>query len=560
MRKNLSLVCSLLVLLSVIATACAQPAPSPSAPATTAPAAAQPAAPAAAAPTTAPAAAITPGGTLTAGLFQEPPTMDPEASPSAVTFYILSSSAESLLYLDGDRNLKPWLAESWSVSPDAKEYTFKLRKDVTFQDGTPFNAAAVKWNFDRVVDPNYKAGSSLGNLTGYAGTQVIDDYTVKVTFKNPYAPFLLYAASGPLAMVSPTGTQKQGAEVNQKPITTGQFQITEYVPKDHVTMVRWDGYKRRAPWADHDGPAYLDKIIWKFIPENGTRAATLESGETQLISDVQAADVQRMKANKDVAIITKPWVGAPQQWLLSVTTPPTDDIRVRQAINLGIDRQAFLNTLFKDVATYPVGPLTASLFNDPALPKIEYDPAKAKALLDQAGWDTIGSDGIRTNKSGQKLTITLNAIDNGAGPQENVLLIQGQLRQIGIDLKLKVQARAPWYEDNYKCATNGPVMLWRAGDWDGLNPLYNSQYVGGNFNWSCINSPELDKLLAAGQAESDMAKRKAIYLQAEQYIANNFLYVPLYDELAVWGTRANYKGLIFNGYTYPIAANMYIAK
>jgi peptide/nickel transport system substrate-binding protein len=561
MSKNRIAVLSVVVLLSLVVTACA-PTPTPApvvAPA--APVAAQPtSAPAVAAATAVPAAAKpAQGGTLTAGLFQEPPTMDPEASPSAVTYYILSSAAESLVFLDGDRNFKPWLAESWEISSDAKVYTFKLRKDVTFQDGTPFNAAAVKWNFDRVVDPNYKPGGSLSALTGYDGTDVVDDFTVKVKFKNPYAPFMVYAAGGTLAMVSPTGTQKQGVEVNQKPILSGPYQITEYVAKDHVTMVRWDGYKRRAPWSDHDGPGYLDKMIWKFIPENATRAATVESGETQLISDVQSTDVQRMKTNKDITIWTKPWVGAPQQWLLTVTKAPTDDIKVRQAINLGIDRQAFLNTLFKDVASYPVGPLTKALLDDPTLPKIEFDQAKAKKLLDDAGWNTIGSDGIRT-KGGQRLEVVLNAIDNGAGPAENVLLIQGQLRQIGIDIKLKAQARAPWYEDNYKCLNNGPVMLWRSGDWDGLNPLYNSIYVGSNFNWSCIKSPELDKLLADGQKESDLVKRKAIYVEASKYILNNYLFVPLYDELAVWAMRSNYKGLQFNGFAYPIASDVYIQK
>ncbi len=138
------------------------------------------------------AAQPTQGGTLTIGLDQEPPTLDPGASPSAITFYITASAAESLLFLTSDHQFKPWLADSYSASADGKQFTFKLRQGVTFQDGTPFNAQAVKWNFDRIVDPKFKAGASLATLAGYDNTAVVDDSTVTVSFKNADAPFLTY--------------------------------------------------------------------------------------------------------------------------------------------------------------------------------------------------------------------------------------------------------------------------------------------------------------------------------------------------------------------------------
>src|SRR5215831_11661858 len=140
-----------------------------------------------------PAAAPSQGGTVTIGVDQEPPTMDPEASPSAITFYITSSTGETLLYVDQTRKIQPWLAQSYEVSEDARTFTFHLRNDVTFQDGTPFNSAAVKWNLDRVVDPNYKAGGALAQLSGYQGTDVPDDYTAVVRFKDSFVPFLTYA-------------------------------------------------------------------------------------------------------------------------------------------------------------------------------------------------------------------------------------------------------------------------------------------------------------------------------------------------------------------------------
>src|SRR5712664_4430674 len=143
-------------------------------------------------------AADTPG-TLVIGLDQEPPTLDPHASPSAVTFQIIASVTENLVYRGLDGKLVPWLAESWTSARDGRSVTFKLRRDVRFHDGTPFNAEAVRFNFDRIVDPKFKAGGARAALTTYAGSKVLDDYTLQVNFETPFAPFLNLAASGPLS-------------------------------------------------------------------------------------------------------------------------------------------------------------------------------------------------------------------------------------------------------------------------------------------------------------------------------------------------------------------------
>ena len=500
------------------------------------------------------------GAELVVGLDQEPPTMDPHASPSAITFYITNSTGESLLFLNGKRELQPWLAESWEVSEDGTAFTFKLRQDVTFQDGTPFNAEAVKWNFDRIVDPDYQAGSALSALAGYLGTEVVDEYTAKVSFEEPYAPFLTYAAGGTLAMVSPTATQAQGDDVNLTPVMTGPFKITEFVSKDHVTIERWTDYNRTSPWGAEQ-PGNVDKITFKFIPEAGTRVATLESGETQMATVIPAQDLPRLQDSEEISVVTVPWVGAPRIWLLNTTMAPTDDVRVRQAINFGIDREAIVNTLYKGTGTPAIGPLTAQMLDDQSLRDMyPYDPDKAKALLEEAGWTEIGSDGIRSNANGDRLAIVINSIDYGSGPFEIDQFIQAQMLALGIDATLKAQARPPWYEDNYNCATNGPIMFLRSGDWDGLWVLFSSTTVGGNFNWSCIADDEIDSLLQQGRSESDTDARRAIYLELEQKIMENALAAPLVDEYSVWASQAGVEGLMFDGFTYPILADVRVTQ
>src|SRR5262249_12451800 len=259
------------------------------------------------------------------------------------------------------------------------------------------NAAAVKWNFDRIVDPNYKAGGALLSLQGYAGSKVVDDSTVVVTFKEPYAPFLTYAAGATLALLSPKTTPTQGEAVNQKPVASGAFVVTEYSQKDHVTIVRNPEYNRRAPWSDHQGPAYLDRIIFKIIPESGTRVATLQSGETQMISalNAPAAVLSRLDREKNLRVERNPYPRAPQIWMLNVTMPPTNEVKVRQALNYGINRAAFAESVFKGLGKAACSPLTQAMLPAPELCKqYAYNPQKAAQLFEEAGWK-MGPNNIR---------------------------------------------------------------------------------------------------------------------------------------------------------------------
>jgi len=499
------------------------------------------------------------GGTLVLGLDQEPPTLDPHASPSAVTYQIIASVTESLLYRGPDGKLGPWLAESWTTSRDGRSVTFKLRRDVKFHDGTAFNAEAVKFNFDRIVDPKFKAGGSRASLAGYAGSKVLDEYTVQVTFETPYAPFLNAAAGGGLSMVSPKAVRESGDLVHTRPIGSGPFMIKEYVAKDHTTMVRNPAYTRKAPWSDRSGPAHLDAVFWKFIPEAGTRVTTLESGETQGIYLVPAQSLPRLEKNSAVRIEKMPWPGVPRIWLLNITKAPFDDVRVRRAVNYAIDKEAFLATVYKGTGLKAFAPLTAVMLDDPSLRQMyPHDPAKAQALLGEAGW-APGSDGIRT-KGGQRLEIVLNAIEYGGGPDPTAQLIQSSLRDVGVDVKIKAQARPPWYEDNYRCATHGPVMFLRSTDPDGLFALFHSSLVGSNFNWSCVKNTKLDEMLEQGRRESDPAKRRAIYLAIEKLALDDALTVPLVDELSVWAFRSPVTGVSYNFNAYPLLSDATIKR
>jgi peptide/nickel transport system substrate-binding protein len=236
-----------------------------------------------------------------------------------------------------------------------------------------------------------------------------------------------------------------------------------------------------------------------------------------------------------------------------------DDVRVRRAINYAVDKEAFVATVYKGIALKAFAPLTAVMLDDPALRQVyPHDPVAAQALLKEAGW-IPGADGIRA-KEGKRLEIVLNAIEYGGGTDPVVPLIQDSLREVGIDVKIKAQARPPWYEDNYRCATHGPVMFLRAIDPDGLYALFHSSLVGSNFNWSCVKNARLDDLLEQGRRESDPAKRRAIYLAIEKLALDEALTVPLVDDLSVWAFRTNVQGTKYNFNAYPVLSDAILRK
>ena len=507
------------------------------------------------------AAAPARGGTLTIGLDQEPPSLDPQASPSASTFVVDADVAESLLYEGPNGKIVPWLATAYQVSADGKVFTFTLEPNASFSDGAPVDAAAVKWNFDRVVNPGFKAGVSLTALNGYAGTTVVDDHTVRVAFSAPFAPFLTYLAGGWLALLSPKSTPGQGTAVGQRPVTSGPFTISEYVAGDHVALTRNAAYARRAPWSDHTGPPNLDRIVWRFIPEAGTRVTTVQTGETQMISfqSVPATMLTRLAADKNLRVDKTPYPGVPRIWLLNTRLAPTNELKVRQAIEYGVNRAALVDALYNGLATVACAPLTRYTLDDPSFCKTYgYDPKKAAQLLDEDGW-RMGPNNMRV-RDGKPLTVVFNSVNYGAGNFPEVELIQGQLLGLGIDAQIKSQARAPWFEDSLHCATNGPELFLRDPDMNGLFALFDSANIGGNFNFSCYANPDIDRLLAAGRATYDPGKRRAAYLGVERILLDQAVAVPLFDELAVYVSRSTVQGTKYNYSAYPVLSDVSMQK
>lgn len=502
------------------------------------------------------------GGTLVVGLDSQPTTMDPHASTAAISYLVASLNVtESLVYQQPDGKIVPWLATGYTMSPDGKTFTFSLRKDVTFSDGAPFNAEAVKWNLDRIVNPNFRAGGSANALVSYAGTTVVDNSTARVAFKEPYAPFLANAAVGVLAMLSPKTTPTQGADVNKRPIGSGAFTIAEYVAQDHITLTRHGAYARRGPWSDHQGPPYLDRIIWRTIPESNSRNVTVETGETQMIYlySSPGAALAQLKPNKALRIESRPFPGSSYFWWLNVKLPPTDDLQVRRALSYAINRNAIVTSVYKGLDVVGCGLLSQSLLKDiAACTYYPYNPAKAAQLLEEDGWK-LSPNNVRM-KGGKPLSLIIHSLNYGGGNFPEVELVQGQLLGLGIDAKIKADAGPAWNEENYRCSTNMGSIFLRTNDPDALYALFDSATIGSNFNWSCYANRDVDALLQEGRAQLDPAKRRAVYLKLQHLLLDQAVAIPLMDKLSVWAIRESVKGITYNYSTYPALSDAYIQK
>jgi peptide/nickel transport system substrate-binding protein len=368
--------------------------------------------------------------------------LDPHIHTSSELGIPLTSVYDTLVYMTTDNRFVPGLAESWTVSPDGLSYAFKLRKDVRFHDGTPFNAQAVKDNLDRVVDPATKSGKAAALLGPYKGTEVVDEFTAKVTLSKPYMPLLDSLAQVYLGMASPTAFKKWGpSDYQLHQAGTGPFKFNEsqYVPKDTIVLDRNPDYNWAPSVYKHNGPAYLDRIVFKFFPDPPTRSPALETNAVQIMGELPPQDAVRLQQDARYQVVVADAPGMPLLFFLNAANPPTDDLKVRQALLYGTDRAAIVKTIFQGLSPVAYGPWSHSAlgYDKSVEPMYPYDAGKARALLDEAGWKA-GADGIRL-KDGRRLTLE-TYLQTWGYLSETGQMLQAQFKQIGVELKTQIVA------------------------------------------------------------------------------------------------------------------------
>lgn len=465
------------------------------------------------------------GGEIVVGLNWEMDNLDPAKTPYAVSHWVMMNIYDTLIWRGTDASFYPGLADSWEISEDGTVYTFKLKQGVTFHDGTPFNADAVKFAFDHIVDPETASGFASSLLGPYDSTEVIDEYTAAVKFTAPYAPFLDSASQAFLAIPSPTAVQADREAFLRNPVGTGFMKFVEWVQNDHITLERNDDYNWASTVFEHTGPAYLDKITFRFFLDNPTRLAALEAGDANLIQTPLLNEIPRLSEDSNYRTNVPANPGLPETAFIDTTKAPTDDVVVRQALNIALDRDLICQIGLFGQVTPAFGPLWESTpYYSAAVEELyPYDIERAKQLLEDNGWVDSG-DGIRA-KDGQRLTVSMPSTDFNTPYGE---LVQGIWKDAGIELDLIPMDGAAAQDAIDNSDVNLFTNSWVSSDPVVLNNLFLSANIDGGYAWSKWPSPELDELLEQGEGTIDEEKRTEIYAQVQQIIMENALILPFY--------------------------------
>lgn len=527
-----------LLLLAFVASGCA-PAATPAAePSPTGAPAAPEATPTQAAPPTAEPEEEGPkqGGTLVISLGTDVPIFDSAYCTGLPNLGIIWLVTEGLTRIDpegGDPKVVPVLAESWEQSPDGETWTFKLREGVMFHDGTPFNAEAVKFNIERILDPETKAGVA-GSFRIIKSVEVLDEYTVAITTDGPFAPLPSLLSYAPMAMNSPTQVQKLGNEdYHTAPMGTGPFKFVHHIKGQEVLVEANEDYWGGAP--------YLDAIAMRPIPDTAARLLALEAGESHVIYHVPPRDADRYIKDPSLGIevLTPP----PQRVILAgmnVQWGPFQDRRVRQALNYAVDQHAIIEGILLGLGEPVDSPLPPASLCYRSTKDYAYDPDRARELLAEAGYP----DGFE---------VTLHC---GPGryllDSEVIEAIQSYLADVGVDVEIIALEWAAFIGEMSKPMEESEIQMFFIG-WGlpTLDPdLGLTSYVkaawGSSINSLFYSNPELEELIPAQGAATDPEVRCEIVEQIQEIIMEDAPQIFLHYEPQIHAKRQEAKGVVIS--------------
>jgi len=467
-------------------------------------------------------------GTLKFVLSPEPPFLLTAINTALQMGMVTSKVMEGLLYLDNELKPQPLLAQAWDISPDGLTYTFKLRPNVKWHDGQPFTSADVSYTILEVLKKVHPRGRTA--FAKVTAVETPDPLTAVIKLSQPAPPMLTALASSYESPMVPkhlfAGTDPSANPYISKPVGTGPFVFKEWKKGDYILLEKNTDY-----W--QAGKPTLQRIVFRIISDASARAASFETGEGHIggLSPIPLTDMPRIAKNPALSIETRGYAYMSPYMLMEVNLrkSPLNDVRVRQAIAHAIDRARMTQVVWLGYGQPAVSPIPSQVttFHSTDLPKYEFNPEKAKKLLDDAG--------LKPGPNGMRFKITHDFIPFGSEYQRTGEFIKQQLSRVGIDVELRSQDLPSFLRRAYTEYDFDTTSLYYGAFADptqGVQRLFWSKAIqkGVVFtNNTGYNSPEMDRVLESAQGENDPVKRKALYLEMQRIAMTDLPVIPLME-------------------------------
>ncbi|NLE75556.1 MAG: hypothetical protein GX605_02240 [Chloroflexi bacterium] len=478
------------------------------------------------------------GGVVEIGLNREPDSLDPHVSSSRYDGHVEWVVYQGLACLHPEKlTYEPSLATSWEQAADGKSLVVKLREGIKFHDGTDFNAEAVKINIERIMNPDTKSENSVFAQGPLESVEVVDNYTVKFTYSEPFGQ--IGAALAAAWMISPAAIQEHGQALYNHMVGTGPFKFVEWEARSHVTVERFEEYVPDA-CDTHEGPAYLEKVTWRFIPENSTRMAALQAGQVDMVRSIPADQWNIWAGNPNFKTAKTPQGGIGSAIMLNTTKPPTDDLRVRQALNYMLDRKQIILGYYAGINSPQPGPLSPfTLGYEPKSELYPFDPEKGLALLEEAGWKINEATGKMENAAGEQMKFEFLILTSA---QDMAVVTKGLLEEYGIACDIIA-------EDNPAQQQHGQQGLYHFVGmfWSSLMPtlaiqLFSCENVGSGWNFGQYCSEETEELFNKSKTEIDFDKSIDLLKQAQIKLAEDAAVFPIAVAEVLWAMEQDIMG------------------
>ncbi len=453
-----------------------------------------------------------PQGELRVAIPWTPENLDPTMNLSSFRAMVGVSLFDSLVGRDAENRIVPQLAESWRLVDDVT-WQLKLRRGVVFHDGEPFNAETVRFTFQRVLDPEQKS-PNRANVAEIVRVEVVDDYTVNVVTRQPYAPLINRLLD--FAMVPPKYVVEKGNQgMALRPVGTGPYRFVELIKDDRMVVEAFDRHWRGAP--------KIKRIVYKPIPEPFTRAAALRNNEVDLVTTMPPSLARELERAPGIRVQR-----VPSSWIiylgLNALKKPLSDVKVRQALNYATDVDAIIRNVLEGNGRKLEGPLTPQMFGyDASIKGYPYDPARARKLLAEAGYP----DGVEI--------ILESPAGRYQGDKEIAEALGGQWQKAGFKPKVQVAEWGAYFKRYLAKQFQDAYVLGLGGPMQDADELYN--LVSSKGRGLYYKNERVDALFDLGRSTMDQAKRRQIYRDLQGAMVEDATWVFLLQQVDIYASR-----------------------